>query len=296
MSFFSEVEKAIEREFQKWTEKAFGPAESDDLLLVHRAILEEVERQVQTVQRGKRIFPYNHLRVRLVSPDAARRALFQSALAARTAAWSRTCANAWPERGLRHSRRICGGDRNRGRPATERFRDRCTITARPRPVAAAPAGWWWCAARRMQESFALDRPRTNIGRKAELTDSAAARDPPQRRGVRGRRGRGQRHGVARATPTSLGPRASEYRICDDSSEYGTRIFRDGRSIEVPPGGYARRAAPARRRDLSGPRLSAFRSVIRSQNLPRAIVKDGVLFASKLSTWSTTTGRSICCWT
>jgi hypothetical protein len=29
---------------------------------------------------------------------------------------------------------------------------------------------------------------------------------------------------------------SEYRICDDSSEYGTRIFRGGRSIEVPPGG------------------------------------------------------------
>jgi len=29
--------------------------------------------------------------------------------------------------------------------------------------------------------------------------------------------------------------AGEYRICDDESEYGTRIFRDGRSIEVPRG-------------------------------------------------------------
>jgi pSer/pThr/pTyr-binding forkhead associated (FHA) protein len=28
---------------------------------------------------------------------------------------------------------------------------------------------------------------------------------------------------------------SEYRLCDDSSEYGTRVFRDGRSIDVPPG-------------------------------------------------------------
>jgi pSer/pThr/pTyr-binding forkhead associated (FHA) protein len=27
----------------------------------------------------------------------------------------------------------------------------------------------------------------------------------------------------------------EYRICDDGSEFGTRVFRDGRSIEVPRG-------------------------------------------------------------
>ena len=79
MSFFSEVEKAIEREFRKWTQKAFGPAESDQLLLVHRAILEEVESKIQTVQRGKVIFPYNHLLVRLAAADPHRRALLQAA-------------------------------------------------------------------------------------------------------------------------------------------------------------------------------------------------------------------------
>ena len=51
MSFFSEVEKTIERAFRKWTERAFGPAQSDELLLVHRAILEEIEGKIQTVQR-----------------------------------------------------------------------------------------------------------------------------------------------------------------------------------------------------------------------------------------------------
>src|SRR6476660_2061288 len=79
MSFFSEVEKAIEREFRKWTQKAFGPAESDELLLVHRSILEDIESKIQTVSRGQHIFPYNHLRVRLASADPARRALFESA-------------------------------------------------------------------------------------------------------------------------------------------------------------------------------------------------------------------------
>ena len=29
--------------------------------------------------------------------------------------------------------------------------------------------------------------------------------------------------------------AGVYRLCDDSSEFGTRVFRDGRSIEVPAG-------------------------------------------------------------
>ena len=48
MKLFSEVEKTIERAFRKWTERAFGPAESDELLLVHRAILEEIEGKVQT--------------------------------------------------------------------------------------------------------------------------------------------------------------------------------------------------------------------------------------------------------
>jgi hypothetical protein len=79
MSFFSQVEKAIEREFRKWTQKAFGPAESNELLLVHRAILEDVESKIQTVSRGQHIFPYNHLRVCLVAVDPARRALFESA-------------------------------------------------------------------------------------------------------------------------------------------------------------------------------------------------------------------------
>ena len=29
--------------------------------------------------------------------------------------------------------------------------------------------------------------------------------------------------------------AGDYRLCDDGSEFGTRVFRDGRSIEVPAG-------------------------------------------------------------
>src|SRR5205814_9823961 len=79
MSLFSEIEKTIERGFRKWTGRMFGEAQADELLLVHRAILEQIESKVQVLGRGKCIFPFSRLRVTLHSPDAERRALYQAA-------------------------------------------------------------------------------------------------------------------------------------------------------------------------------------------------------------------------
>ncbi|MBZ5585482.1 MAG: hypothetical protein LAQ30_25430, partial [Acidobacteriia bacterium] len=79
MSLFSDIEKTIERGFRRWTERVFGPADSDQLLLVYRAILEEIEGKVQTVARGRRVFPYPRVTVTLVSPDPDRRAVYQTA-------------------------------------------------------------------------------------------------------------------------------------------------------------------------------------------------------------------------
>ena len=52
----------------------------------------------------------------------------------------------------------------------------------------------------------------------------------------------------------------QYRICDDESEYGTRIFREGRSIAVPRRQPPRRASLPGRRDLPGQGLPALRAV------------------------------------
>ena len=46
MSLLSKIEESIERGFRKWTERMFGPADSRELLLVHRAILESIESRV----------------------------------------------------------------------------------------------------------------------------------------------------------------------------------------------------------------------------------------------------------
>ena len=67
MSLFSEIEKTIERGFRRWTERMFGPGQSDDLVIVHRAILEEIQSKVQTMARGERVFPFTRVLVTLVA-------------------------------------------------------------------------------------------------------------------------------------------------------------------------------------------------------------------------------------
>ena len=78
MSLFSEIEKTIARGFHRFAERMFGPADSNELLLLHRAILAEVEGKVQVVARGRRVFPFARVLVTLVSAD---RELNHSALA-----------------------------------------------------------------------------------------------------------------------------------------------------------------------------------------------------------------------
>jgi hypothetical protein len=65
-----------------------------------------------------------------------------------------------------------------------------------------------------EPAYTLDKPRTNPGRLAELTDA-------EQRVIR------CNHVVFEED--------GDYRICDDGSEFGTRIFREGRTIDVPSG-------------------------------------------------------------
>ena len=86
MSLFSEIEKTIERGFHRFAERMFGPADSNELLLLHRAILAEVEGKVQIVARGRRVFPFARVVVTLVAAEAERRAILQAAFGERLGA------------------------------------------------------------------------------------------------------------------------------------------------------------------------------------------------------------------
>jgi pSer/pThr/pTyr-binding forkhead associated (FHA) protein len=73
----------------------------------------------------------------------------------------------------------------------------------------------------------------NIGRMAELTD--AEQRVVRRNDVVFDEGADEANATVSRKHAHIKREASDYRICDDGSEYGTRLFREGRSIDVPAG-------------------------------------------------------------
>jgi hypothetical protein len=199
------------------------------LLLVHRAILEEIESKVQTVARGKRVFPFARLVVTLVSADAARRALYQAAFAegGRLETDIRDVlqgAQCQVPRGFSVEVRTAGA-------GAHPFEIEYAVEA---PRVERSCGRLIVVKGKTQiNEYTLEKARTNIGRLAELTD-------PEHRVLRRNdvvfeeSGHEANSTVSRKHAYIL-LESGDYRICDDESEFGTRVFRDGRAIEVPAG-------------------------------------------------------------
>jgi len=232
MNLFSEIEKGIERGFRRFTERMFGPADSGELLLVHRAILEEIGGKIQTVARGQRVFPYPHIAVTLASADAGRRALYQAAFGedgrlekdVREALEGAQCKLPrgfalevkTAEAGERTFEIEYGVERKKAGAETPETAGRLVVVK----------------GHAAQQEYTLDRPRTNLGRLAELTD--AEQRVVRRNDVAFEEGDEINATVSRKH-AHIRREAGEYRIVDDESEFGTRVFREGRSIEVPKG-------------------------------------------------------------
>jgi hypothetical protein len=229
MSLFSDIEKSIERGFRKWTERAFGPAQSGELLLVHRAILEEIESKSQIATRGKRIFPYRQVAITLVSADPDRRALYQAAFEERLAA------------DIQEMFKSAGCDVPRGLAVEVQTAETGTQpfsieygNERPTPaISSSPARVTVTRGKAQQDTYALEKARINIGRLAELTDSE---DRVLRRNdVVFEEGADEANATVSRKHAHIRRDAEGYRIVDDGSEFGTRVFRDGRPIDVPNG-------------------------------------------------------------
>ena len=232
MNLFSGIEKTIERGFRKWTDRMLGPADSDEALLVHRAILEAIEAKVQTVARGQRVFPYSRVAVTLVSPDADRRALYQTAFG----------EGGRLEADIREAFESVHCEIPRGfhvevktaETGDKKFEIEYALEP-AKIVAEEPVGVGRVVVvkgKTTQAEYTLEKARTNIGRIAELTDAeqrvVRRNDVVFEEGDEANATVSRRHAHIRLE-------AGEYRICDDESEFGTRVFRDGRAIEVPAG-------------------------------------------------------------
>lgn len=234
MNLFAGIEKTIERGFQHWTEKLFGKGSSDELIIVHRAILAEVESKIETLPRGQRVFAYSRLIVTLASADANRRAIYETAFGERI------------ETEIREALESAQCDIPRGfsvevQAVEEGDPFSIEYVRKPAAVAAAPAVQEAPKAARLalikgkteRDEYPLDRARTNIGRLAELTDNDHR--VIRRNDIVFEEGASNDNATVSRKHAHIRFENGEYRLCDDESEYGTRVFRDGRAIDVPHG-------------------------------------------------------------
>jgi FHA domain len=229
MSLFSEIEKSIERGFRRWSDKMFGEAQSDELLLVHRAILEQIEGKVQTVARGKRVFPYARVSVTLISADPDRRALYQTAFGERLEADIREAlAAAGCETSRGFGVEVGTAETGEG-PFEIEYRVEAPKAAKEHKTGRLVL----VKGKTQQPEYALAKPRVNIGRMTELTD--AEQLVVRRNDVVFEEGADEANATVSRKHAHIRLEDGDYRICDDGSEFGTRVFRDGRPVDVPSG-------------------------------------------------------------
>jgi hypothetical protein len=234
MSLFSEIEKTIERGFHKFAERMFGPADSNELLLLHRAILAEIEGKVQIVARGRRVFPFAHVMVTLVAPEEERRTILQAAFGERLGTDIREAMEG-SETELPRGFAVEVRTAEAGLGAYE-----IAYGAAPVKVAGTAANVVVMPARLVvvkgkaaETVYAVERARTNLGRLPEITD--ADYRIVRRNDVVFEDGADEANASVSRKHAHILRDGSDYRLVDDGSEYGTRVFRDGRSLEVPPG-------------------------------------------------------------
>ncbi len=230
MSLFAEIEKTIERGFRRATERMFGPAHAEDLVVVHRAILKDVESRVQVVARGRRVFPFGRVTVTLIGADEERRTLLEGAFAGRLPEDVRQMLEgAGCEMARGFTVEVRTGAAGEGAYEIEYFADAPKPAAQPLEAGRLVI----IKGKAARAEYTLDRPRTNLGRMGELTDSEHR--VIRRNDVVFEEGAEEVNATVSRRHAHIFVEEGEYRIADDASEFGTRVFRDGRSIEVPSG-------------------------------------------------------------
>jgi hypothetical protein len=231
VNLFSEIEKTIERGFRRWTERMFGAARSDELLLVHRAILEEIESKIQTAARGRRLFPFSRVVVTMASGDSERRAMYEAAFGEDNRLGS-DIKELLSGAGCELPRSFCVEVRT-AETGPEPFAIGYGTAPPPSREPVTVARLVVVKGKAEQAEYTLAKRRTNIGRLTELTDSEQR--VIRRNDVVFDEGGDQANATVSRRHAHIRLEAGDYRLCDDESEFGTRVFRDGRPIEIPAG-------------------------------------------------------------
>jgi hypothetical protein len=241
------LERRISRTVDAAVEEFVGRSATSPIEIVH-AVLDRAEAEIQELGRGRRVFPFNRIRVQLLSPSADKesRARFAAVLAGPPSLSDRLLER------LRASG--CAIDRldttlvyvrRRGAAWTDAdfFVEFDRSDLPPGRVAPSPAADDGTLRLKLsivkgageQRSYAFTSGRVDIGRRSDVVDhrqrlirtnhvAFSEEGPEENRTV------SRRH-----AHIELSEQDRCYRIWDDRSAQGTLIVRTGRTIKVPSG-------------------------------------------------------------
>lgn len=235
---------------------------------IRARVLDDIETRIEPVGDGRFRLPYTHIRVHVVATTARRRdaleAVFGEGSGFRDAVARRLRdARAEIAGDFTVSLKIAGKAPDEGAPPFRvDYLRRAAKAARPAAAPALTAQLVVTKGTATRKIYACAEPRINIGRVEEVVDAdqhvvrrnhvafASTADPAN-------------DSVSRAhAHIRCNAATGEFRLHDDHSSYGTRIFRDGRTIQVP----AARGARLRPGDEISFGRAAVRFVVKAEPL------------------------------
>jgi hypothetical protein len=239
MNRLHEFERLIDERLRSLFRGAAPQGEKRELIEVHRAILDEVAARVELLPRGRRVFSYPHLVVRVLLPDPARRRSYEVALMEADTLGRDIAGRLADEQVEMPERFSIAVELVDELPAgvAERGFDISYQSAGPlRAAAPMPVVWLKVLSGTSDRpEYSLRKSRVNIGRLTDVVDSS-------QRLLR-------RNDVAFAESSEVPNKTVSrthahlefdaagqvFRLFDDRSAQGTRVIRDGAIITVPKG-------------------------------------------------------------
>jgi hypothetical protein len=243
-------------QLEQTLERLFGGRPPREPLEVRRAVIESLVSQVQPVGRGRRVLPFNHATVHVVSVEPTERRVMKEALEpeelTRELLRGVERAGAQAPAGFTLSVRLV---REPGKSWTPGARFHITVSqseeqaarafasessSEPAPTDASAAALQTSVVLRVLEGEArpktltTDAGRITIGRQVEVVDQSGR--PVRRNDVAFVGDDELSRSVSRAHAHLAVDRASGvWRVFDENSAHGTQVEREGRRITVPAG-------------------------------------------------------------
>lgn len=241
MKSIEDLDRWIGSKVKRWSSKMGGGAHAPEVLEIHRDILEDVRDRIEPRSQGRYFFPYHRIVIHIEAVNEQQKELYQAAFGEQTASGDLTLGQEiralLAEAGSAVAKLVVEVEITVGAALTwtgRPFRiDYLNQRHTTPPVAAErpPAKLIVVKGEAGAAEYAIVANRINIGRLKEvISEKEGLRRANDVAFSEGETTVSREHAFL-----SYDPPTGRFRVCDDRSQRGTSIFREGRRIEVPKG-------------------------------------------------------------